>query len=129
MQRRVIHEVYEEAGFRCSDKLVIPLGGGSFSSPGISAEKLFFFALKVDPNKKELAPGDGHPMEEASEVLFVELSKALAMCHSGEIEDTKTEIGLRRLAFHLGFLPELGLWVDELPKELSKSFKKWAYKT
>jgi ADP-ribose pyrophosphatase len=124
LRRRVIHEVYEEAGFRCSDQQVIPLGGGSFSSPGIIGEKLFFFALEIDPKKKEPPPGDGHPMEEASEVRFVDLSRALLMCHSGEIEDTKTEIGLRRLAIHLGFVPELGLWADELPKGLSKRFRK-----
>lgn len=63
-------------------------------------------------------------MEEASEIRFVELSEALAMCHNGEIEDTKTEIGIQRLAYHLGFLPELGLWVDGLPKGLSKRFNK-----
>lgn len=122
LRQRVLQEVYEEAGFRCSYEQVIPLGGGTFSSPGISAEKLFFFALQIDPKEQEPPPGVGHPMVETSEVRFVELSDALAMCHKGEIEDTKTEVGIRRLADYLGFLPELGIWADELPEGLSRRF-------
>jgi ADP-ribose pyrophosphatase len=98
IKNRVIKEVEEEAGFRCSAENVIPLGGGCFSSPGITPEKFLFFAIRVDPNLQHKPSGDGHPMEDASEFQFLSLKKAITMCYNGEIEDAKTEIALRRLA-------------------------------
>jgi hypothetical protein len=38
------------------------------------------------------------------------------------IQDSKTEIGLLRLASYLGYLPELGIWRHELPPELERRF-------
>jgi hypothetical protein len=47
------------------------------------------------------------------------LGEAIAACRSGAIPDMKTEIGLLRLADHLGYLPQLGCFVDDLPPEFA----------
>lgn len=122
IRHRVIREVQEEAGFTCRAEDIVPLGGGSFSSPGITPEKFLFFAVKVDPSLQNQPKGDGHPMEEASEFSFVSLKMAIVMCHCGEIEDAKTEMALRRLASHIGYIPELDMWKDDLPGALPLKF-------
>jgi hypothetical protein len=58
-------------------------------------------------------------MEECAKLVVLELGEAIAACRSGAIPDMKTEIGLLRLADHLGYLPQLGCFVDELPSELA----------
>ena len=58
-------------------------------------------------------------MEECAKLVVLELGEAIAACRSGAIPDMKTEIGLLRLADHLGYLPQLGCFVDELPPELA----------
>jgi len=63
--------------------------------------------------------GDGSVMEECSKLVVLELGEAIAACRSGAIPDMKTEIGLLRLADHLGYLPQLGCFVDELPPEFA----------
>ena len=64
--------------------------------------------------------GDGHPLEEVGDLCFHNLPEAISFCRSGKIADAKTEVGLYRLANHLGYHPELGLWRHELPAELRK---------
>jgi predicted secreted protein len=44
-----------------------------------------------------------------------ELVDAIEACRRGEIPDMKTEIALLRLADHLGYLPQLRAFADELP--------------
>jgi ADP-ribose pyrophosphatase len=48
---------------------------------------------------------DGSVLEQLGAVIDVSLRDALAACRNGEIEDAKTEIGLRRLAEILGQRP------------------------
>ncbi len=57
-------------------------------------------------------------MEEHGRVVVLELGDAIRACRSGEIPDMKTEIALLRLADHLGYLPQLGCFADELPDDL-----------
>ena len=58
-------------------------------------------------------------MEEAASLVTLELAEAIEACRSGAIPDMKTELGLLRLADHLGYLPQLRCFVDELPPALA----------
>jgi ADP-ribose pyrophosphatase len=118
---RAAIEVREEAGFEVSADDMIGLGGGTYSSPGAGMEKLHYRAVEVDPRMAGEPKGDGHPLEEVGDIQFQEISEAITWCRCGMIEDSKTEIGLYRLANYLGYHPELGLWRHELPPELRKS--------
>jgi ADP-ribose pyrophosphatase len=120
---RAACEVQEEAGFQIRPEDLVRLGEGTFSSPGFGMEKIHYRAVRVDPRGGGQPQGDGHPLEEVGEFQFYELTEALVWCRSGVIQDSKTEIGLYRLANYLGYLPELGKWRRELPAELQRWFR------
>jgi hypothetical protein len=61
-------------------------------------------------------------MEECARTLTLELGEAIEACRTGAIPDMKTELGLLRLADHLGFIPQLGCFADELPPELRSRY-------
>jgi hypothetical protein len=86
-------------------------------------EKIHYRAARVEAGGGGKASGDGHPLEEVGDFSFHELSRAIARCRSGEITDSKTEIALFRLADHLGFCLEVGLWRHELPVELQQRYR------
>jgi ADP-ribose pyrophosphatase len=113
-------EVEEEAGFHVSTEEMINLGGGTVTSPGSGMEKLHYFAVEVDPTRGDEPQGDGHPLEEVGDFQFHQLSEAISWCRLGKIEDSKTEIGLCRLANYLGYHPEFELWVQDLPPEIQE---------
>jgi hypothetical protein len=117
--QRAALETEEEAGLAQPAETFAVLGDGSFSSPGTGDEKLYFCAAPVDAASATPGRGDGSVMEECATLVVLELSEAIAACRSGAIPDMKTEIGLLRLADHLGYLPQLGCFVDELPPELA----------
>ena len=100
VRSRAAAEAFEEAGVRVDPKQVVMLGH-SFPSPGLTAEKFHFTAARVTDAQAEPPEGDGSPMEEGAHVRWVPLAIALDLCRSGEIEDAKTEIILRRLVEHL----------------------------
>ncbi len=102
LRRRAAAEVREEAGFVVDPAAVIRLGGGVFPSPGSTAEKFFLTAVEVDPATQQALEGDGSPMEEGATTRWLGLDEAIAACARGEIEDAKTELGLRRLRDVLG---------------------------
>ncbi|HYP87960.1 MAG TPA: NUDIX hydrolase [Polyangiaceae bacterium] len=91
-------ELLEELGFEVRAPQLLPLGPSIFPAPGIVAERLFFFHVAVDPNQRRAPELDGSPLERFGEVIDVPLADALAWCASGGIEDSKTELGLRRFA-------------------------------
>jgi ADP-ribose pyrophosphatase len=97
LRRRAAAEVLEEAGFEVDPAAVVRLGGGVFPSPGSTAEKFFLTAVEVDPAAQRPLAGDGSPMEEGATTRWVDLDAAIAACVRGELEDAKTELGLRRL--------------------------------
>ena len=117
--RRAALEAEEEAGVAEPAEAFAVLGGGSFSSPGTGDEKLYFCAAPVEAAAAVPGRGDGSVMEECAKLVVLELGEAIAACRSGAIPDMKTEIGLLRLADHLGYLPQLGRFVDELPREFA----------
>ena len=88
------------------------------ASLGDPFEKVYFRAAAVRIADAQGAPGDGSVMEESTRRVVLELADAVARCRRGEIPDMKTEIGLLRMAEAIGYLPQLGVWVDELPDDL-----------
>ena len=101
VRRRAAAEVLEEAGFRVEPDAIALMGAGSFPSPGAMAEKFHYAAVEVDPTTQEPLAGDGSPMEEGATTRWLDLDEAIAACVRGELEDAKTELGLRRLRDHL----------------------------
>jgi ADP-ribose pyrophosphatase len=90
--------VLEEAGYRVDPAAVVLLGAGGLPSPGAMAERFFFVAVEVDPATQVALEGDGSPMEEGADTRWLPLDDAIAACVRGDIEDLKTELGLRRFA-------------------------------
>lgn len=101
IRRRSAEETLEEAGFTVSPDAVEILGTPMFASPGAMAEKYWLVAVEVDPATQQPLEGDGSPMEEAATTRWIGLDAAIAACVAGDIEDAKTELGLRRLRDHL----------------------------
>lgn len=90
-------ELFEETGYELSPADMQPLGPATFPSAGMIGERHFFFHAVVDPSRRVSPPEDGSALERAARVESVPLEVALEACRRGEIEDAKTEVGLRRL--------------------------------
>lgn len=90
-------ELREELGFAVEVDALRPLGPSTFPTPGVIAERHFFFEVVVDPQRRGEPDLDGSALERDGVVLDVALDEALEMCRDGRIVDAKTELGLRRL--------------------------------
>jgi ADP-ribose pyrophosphatase len=97
LRARAVAELAEEAGFHVEPSAIQLLGAGTHPSPGAMFEKFYIVAVEVDPSSQREPEGDGSPMEEAATTRWLELDTAIAACVRGELEDAKTELGLRRL--------------------------------
>ena len=98
IRARAAAEAFEEVGVRIPADRFAVLPGAPFVSPGVIPERIYFARAAVErPEDAALPAGDGSPVEERAEIAWVMLDEALAMCDRGEIEDMKTELGLRRL--------------------------------
>jgi ADP-ribose pyrophosphatase len=96
--QRAADEAYEEAGIRVEASSVKVLGPPMFPTPGMCPELFHFVSCEVDPHAKpHLPPGDGSPFEEGARLEWVTLREALSRLARGELQDLKTEVGLRRL--------------------------------
>ena len=87
-------------------------------------EKLVFCAASVPVDEGKDPQGDGSVMEEGAELVVMELGEAIEACRSGDVPDMKTEIGLLRLADHIGYVPQLGCFVDELPAAMAARYRR-----
>jgi ADP-ribose pyrophosphatase len=96
LRARAAAEVHEEAGFVVEPAAFEILGAGSFPSAGSMPEKFHYVAVEVDPAAQQALAGDGSPMEEGAVTRWLDLDDAIDACLRGEIEDAKTELGLRR---------------------------------
>ncbi|MFO0582013.1 MAG: NUDIX hydrolase [Anaeromyxobacter sp.] len=107
LQRRGADEVHEEAGLAVEPSRLVKLGGPFFPLPGIVSEKIHLLEVEVEKpdghgdTYEAPGPGDGSPLEEGALLSWRGLRAALNACESGEIEDAKTELALRRLASRL----------------------------
>lgn len=91
-------ELEEELGFASQLSDLHELGPAVFPAPAFVAERHFFFEVRVNPALRRDPSLDGSPLEHEGAVVAVPLGEALALCRSGAIADSKTELGLRRLA-------------------------------
>ncbi len=124
LARRAAIEAHEEAGVRADPGDLVPIGGETFASPGTSDEKVYYRAGPVKLAQREAPPGDGSVMEESGGAVLRELGDAIEACRRGEIPDMKTEIALLRLADHLGYLPQLRAFADELPEPWRRRYQR-----
>ncbi len=97
VERRAALECLEEAGYDVPPAAMKPLGAPLFATPGISDERVHYRSIATDLDERGAPIGDGSVMEEAGEVLLVDLHEAIRMCRDGRIRDMKTEVGLVRL--------------------------------
>jgi len=96
--QRAADEAYEEAGIRVEPSSVKVLGPPMFPTPGMCPELFHFVSCEVDPHATpHLPPGDGSPFEEGARLEWVTLREALSRLARGDLQDLKTEVGLRRL--------------------------------
>jgi len=99
IRSRAAIEAREEAGYELAADDFELLPGAPFVSPGVLPERIHFAVAQIaDPSAGVTPIGDGSAAEERAEIWWVGLAAALEMCDRGQIEDLKTELGLRRLA-------------------------------
>ena len=98
LRRCAARELAEELGFELPPEAMRDLGPSTFPAPGICGERHFFFHAEVDPALRAKPSEDGSALEEQALVHAIPLDEALALARAGELEDAKTELGLRRLA-------------------------------
>ncbi len=95
--RAAQRELLEELGFDVPLAALQPLGPSMFPVPGFCAERQFYFEVAVNPSKRREPALDGSALEHFGVVVDVALGEALELCKGGVIEDSKTELALRRL--------------------------------
>jgi ADP-ribose pyrophosphatase len=94
-------ELFEETGAKLSAGDMLPLGPSTFPCPGVIGERHFFFHAEIDPARLIAPPEDGSVLEKQAVFAAPTLEQALALVRAGQVEDAKTELGLRRLMEHL----------------------------
>ena len=95
--RCAVRELEEELGFSVKADDVLPLGPSSFPAPGVLGERHHYFHVAVDPARRTPPTEDGSVLERDAVITSVPLTTAMELVRSGEIEDAKTELALRRL--------------------------------
>jgi ADP-ribose pyrophosphatase len=100
---RAKQETWEEVGLHVSAGSFFELGPSVFLASAFSPERIHFMmaGLSEAVSLDVAPPGDGHPMEQGAWAQWVCLDEALTWCRNGEVIDSKTEIGLRRLHEYL----------------------------
>jgi len=91
-------ELAEELGFEVATAEFSALGPPVLPAAGFIAERHFFASVEVRPEARGEPSLDGSALERFGRVVAVPLARALELCRRGDIEDAKTELGLRRLA-------------------------------
>ncbi|MEZ6004064.1 MAG: NUDIX hydrolase [Planctomycetota bacterium] len=124
LAHRAAVEAREEAGLVVAESDFEPMGGETFASPGTGDEKLYFQAAEAPLARAGGGDGDGSIMEEWGRMHVLPLREAIERARNGGIPDMKTEVALLRLADHIGYLPQLDLFIDELPLECRARFSR-----
>ena len=89
-------ECKEELGFDVAASEFKQLGDYILPSAGMSAERLYLFAVMVDPATQVEPSLDGSPLEKFGKVEKVNARDIKELINAGQIRDAKTEIGIRR---------------------------------
>lgn len=97
LRRAAARELLEEAGFRVEPEALKDLGPSALPCPGVCAERHFFYHVEVAPQSHKKPTLDGSHLEEAGVVIAVPLSALLCAARAGRLQDSKTELALRRL--------------------------------
>jgi ADP-ribose pyrophosphatase len=95
-------ELAEELGFDVSLDALSELGPSVFPVPAFIAERHFFFEVEVNPALRREPSLDGSALEHGGAVVTLPVAEALERCRSGEFQDSKTELCLRRLVERYG---------------------------
>lgn len=104
LRRRASAEALEETGYRIEPGRFQLMRCAPFLSPGTIPEKIWFVVARVvDPSSSVEPGGDGSQVEEGAAIRWTPVDEALVMCDRCEIEDAKTELGIRRLASFPGW--------------------------
>ena len=98
LRRCAARELLEEVGVDVSPDAMAPLGPSAFPAPGVIGERHFFFHVEIDPARIRVPTEDGSPLEREARVVAIPLDEAIALTRTGDLEDEKTELALRRLA-------------------------------
>jgi ADP-ribose pyrophosphatase len=98
-------ELLEELGFAALEADFQTLGPSTVPCGGVIGERHFFLSIEVDPATRAEPSLDGSALEQGARVIAVTLRHALELCRSGLIEDSKTELGVRRLSERLPPVP------------------------
>lgn len=98
LRRCAARELEEEIGVQVAPDALQELGPSAFPAPGVIGERHFFFHVEIDPTRFAAPTLDGSALEQGAVVVAFDLERAIALTRSGEIEDEKTELALRRLA-------------------------------
>lgn len=93
-----VRETLEETGYVLAPDAFKPLGAPIFLSPGVLAERLYYFTARVMESERGIPTEDGTPVESGGTVRFFTIDEAIAACDAGQLGDVKSEVGLRRLA-------------------------------
>lgn len=106
IRTRAALEALEEAGISVAAADIDLLGAAVYPTPGMCAEKFYLAGCRVsESSPSRPALGDGSPFEQGARLRWLDLDQALQACLTGEIEDMKTELILRRLRDHLALRP------------------------
>jgi len=90
-------ELFEEVGAKLPESAMLQLGPNMYPVPAMIAEIHSFFHVEIDPDALVAPPGDASALEREQRRFPIALDEALALCASGDIRDSKTELALRRL--------------------------------
>jgi ADP-ribose pyrophosphatase len=120
---RAAAECAEEIGVFVDVADVATLGASSFPTPGVTDEKVYFRAAEAPLDRRGTPSGDGTVMEQGGGVVVMGLADAIEACRRGDIPDMKTEVALLRLCDLIGFVPSLGVFVDEMPAALRRGWR------
>lgn len=98
LKQAASRELMEELGFNYTTDKFNLLGKRIFSAIGLCSERLFFFEIEVNPEEQKQPTLDGHPFEENAAIITVPLEQAVNYISQGYLPDSKTEVGILRLA-------------------------------
>lgn len=94
-------ELHEEIGIFADIIKFKPFGPRYFSSAGMSAERIFFFAVEVNPLTIDVPEEDGSALEMGGIVHAYSLTELREALENEEILDAKTQMAIMRFSARL----------------------------